>query len=378
MRRLASNSLGTLSSLALFGCQSIIGADFGSVQAAKVCVPLHAPTRPADLPMATDTVDFTVVLDELAFGDDGPDAGASRSVGYDQDGVCTVPGGPPSCKAYPWLDAKPLLDGDDGRDDAVGGLFAAQKAVFGGALIGSDEENAGVMAGTSAPPGVLRVRGFSGLATDDHVVVELFQAAALDFGDSAELADGGMRRPALDATDHWPIVRATLTEDDAGTDVASSQRDDDAFVVDSTLVAHFDHLLLPMHNIYVEVSKAVLSGHLAYDASTGWVLRDGTLAARILTDFLLGFVPLATRSTVNVSLCTDDVANYQVVKKVLCGAADLPAKDDDPDSSCEFTSLGLGFQSSPASLGPVVDIVPPPSPCSPDTDPGRDTCATRE
>jgi hypothetical protein len=375
--------------LALFGCQSIIGADFASARervadagvrrepdAAVACVLHEPPVHPLDLPPATDSVDFTVVIDQLDFGDeDLSEAGAPPAVGYDLDGVCTEHEDMPSCTAYPWIHST-VLDGPGGRDDAVGNLFKAQKRVFGGALISTEEENEGVVAGLAAPPGILRIRGFSGLASDDHVVVELFQAGAFDLNRrSGQLGDAGVR-PAFDASDHWPLVRDTLLNPD-GMPLESSQRDDHAFVMDSMLVAHFDRLQLPMHNIYVDTSKAVITGHLAYSAVSGWTVRDGTMAARIRTDFLLGFVPLATQSAVGISLCTNDALNYQAAKTALCSAADLPAVDGDPTSACTYASLGVGFQSSPASLGPIIDVPPPASRCPPETDPARDTCATQ-
>jgi hypothetical protein len=86
-------------------------------------------------------------------------------------------------------------------------------------------------------------------------------------------------------------------------------------------------------------------------------------------------VPLATRSAVNVSLCTDDALNYKLAKTILCETADLPAKEGDPRSPCAFASLGVNFQSSPASLGPVVDVAPFASPCPPETDPANDHCS---
>jgi hypothetical protein len=129
-----------------------------------------------------------------------------------------------------------------------------------------------------------------------------------------------------------------------------------------------------MHDIYVEVLKVTFAGHLHYSPDSGWTVRDGTLAGKIRTDFLLGFVPLATRSAVNVSLCTDDALNYEMTKKILCQSADLPETEGDPRSPCAFASLGMNFESSPASLGAIVDVAPLESPCPPETDPAGDHC----
>jgi hypothetical protein len=373
VRLRVSNLAAALGFLPAIGCQTIIGADFDSAKLAPskpACELATPPVRPDDLPRATDSVDFTVVIDQLEFGDEAPDAGPVRPVGYDLDGLCTGEDGPPSCKPYPWLHSD-HRDGPDGRDDAIGDLFIAQKRVFGLSLIGTTEENEGINAGRAAPPGVLRVRGFSGLASDDHVTVELFQAASFDFADPPLPPGAVPRRPVFDPSDHWPIVRSTLQSESP---VESNQRDEDAFVLDNTLVAHFDALLLPMHDIYVEVLKVTFAGHLHYSPDSGWTVRDGTLAGKIRTDFLLGFVPLATRSAVNVSLCTDDALNYEMTKKILCQSADLPETEGDPRSPCAFASLGMNFESSPASLGAIVDVAPLESPCPPETDPAGDHC----
>jgi hypothetical protein len=362
--------------LPLLGCQTIIGAEFDSAQLAPSkpsCQPARPPVRPAHLPSATDSVDFTVVIDQLDFGDMAPDAGKSRPVGYDQDGVCTGEDGPLSCTPYSWLDSMPE-DGPGGRDDAVAELLKQQKSLFGISLIGSDEENEGTVAGLGAPTGILRVRDFSGLASDDHVTVELFQAAAYSLAEPPVGPDAVPKRPSFDASDHWPVVRASL-EADGASPLESTQRDDDAFVIDNTLVAHFDMLQLPMHNVYVEAMQVAFTASLHYSAASGWTVRDGTLAGKIRTDFLLGFVPLATRSAVNVSLCTDDALNYKLAKTLLCQTADLPAEKGNRKSPCAFASVGVNFQSSPASLGPVVDVLPQPSPCPPLTDPANDHCS---
>jgi hypothetical protein len=365
--------------MAVLGCQTLIGADFGSAHLAPAsapegCTPKQPPKRPADLPPAGDSVDFTVVIDQLDFGDEAPDAGAKSEVGYDLDGLCTTKSGPPSCRQASWLDQAPAVDGPDGRDDGVGNLFKAQRMVLpGGALIGTTEENQGLVSGTTAPVGVLRITGYAGFGSDDHVVVELFQAAPFNATPHGAGSDGGSS-PRFDASDQWPIARETLVDKD-GDSIESTQRDDAAFVIGNQLVANFDTLKLPMHNVYVDVSKATLTGDLHHDLATGqWTLMNGTLVGRIETKSLLAFAPLATITVVHVALCKDDPLNYDKVKRFMCQSADLPAIDGDPKSACTFTSFGMNFQTSPASLGPVVDVAPLPDPCPPNYDPAKDTC----
>ena len=382
MKRRIAPLAAVCASIAALGCQTLIGADFGSARPAPaaastspVCKLEGVPKRPADLPMAADSVAFTAVIDQLDLGDETSDAGAVAAVGYDLDGLCTTASGPPSCRQYSWLDQAPAVDGPGGRDDGIGNLFKAQRTILvGNALISSSEENAGLVSGATAPVGVLRIRDFSGLVSDDRVVVELFQAAAYDAVPRPSGGDAGGALPRFDESDHWPIVRDTLLDSDGG-DPESAQRDESAFVIGGQLVANFDKLRLPMHNIFLDVSKATLTGDLSRDKKTGrWTLQNGTLAARLETRALLAFAPLATITQVGVALCKDDALNYDKVKRFMCQSADLPAIDGDPKSDCTYTSLGMHFQTSPASLGPIVEVSPLPDPCPPDQDPATDTC----
>src|SRR5689334_3736075 len=102
------------------GCASIIGADFDSarlsapkadasrdavVERAPKCNPSKPPERPVDLPMATDEIDFTVVVKSVDFGDNAPDGGTPGyfTTGYDLDDLCSGPHGPSACTAQPWI-----------------------------------------------------------------------------------------------------------------------------------------------------------------------------------------------------------------------------------------------------------------------------------
>lgn len=392
-RRIATLSAGW-ASIATLGCQTLIGADFDSARLAPAkvvkdgggsssCKLWEPPERPPNL-QAGDSIDFTVVISHLDFGDEGPDGGVTGLVGYDLDNLCTTQNGPPSCKPYDWLSQAPKADGPRGRDDGVGNLFKQQRSVLpGGALIGTTEENAGLAAGESAPPGLLHIEGYSGYASDDHVVVEFYQVARFNaVPQPGALGDGGGVRPRFDASDHWPLVRETLLPPgkhpdggraDASDRVETTQTDVTAFVNDRQLVAHFAKLRLPMRNVFIDVSNAVLTAELHIDSGS-WRLEHGTLSSRLETRSLLAFAPLATKSFIGVALCKTDDLNYTNVKRILCESADLPAVDGDPTTPCTYTSLGMGFETSPASLGPVVDVPPLADPCPSTADPATDTC----
>lgn len=398
-RRLATHFALTSSLLSLtVGCESIIGADFSgarlrparlrdastdanSAEAMPPCNPLVPVERQPDMAHATDTVEFTVVVRTVDYGDDAPDAGspAYASRGYDLDDTCTAGLRTSSCTPRSWIGSV-TADGPRGQDNAVGGLLAAQAGVFGRQVVGSNFLNAAVARGEDAPVGVLRIRGFGGLSEDDRVEVDWFVAAP-----PLVTPDGGTRPatvPAFDAGDQWPILSPSVADPTVATAAAtvSLYRDPTAFVTRNQLVAHFSTLIFPISNVYFTVTDAVLTGEIERDPVSGiWMLINASFAGHGRTDDLLGVIPeiVQTLFGSSVHLCTDDQANYSQVKRYICGSADVPAtRGARPDSACVGSSVGASLVTAPATLGAIVEPVPRPELCPPATAPKNDTCAT--
>lgn len=367
-------------------CAQIIGADFDSAKLAEpkhdaaaeeasLCDPLLPPERPTDLPMATDEIEFTVVVRTVDFGDSAPDGGtpAYLETGYDLDGLCTGPHGPSSCAPQPWIGGI-HPDGPRGQDDAVALLLLNQKPTFGVQAIGSARANSSVALGHDAPLGVIRVRGFGGLGEDDHVEVDWFAVTALGVAGGP---DGGVS-PKFDAGDRWPILSTSVVDPTVANpaDAVSVYRDAQAFVTKNVLVARFPRIAIPLSNVYFELQVVALTAEITRDQiARTWRLDNVVVAGGTSTNGLLGVIPQIAAIVFGVPLCTDNHANYPAVKRFLCESADLPSTPGLPTTSrCASTSVGAKMQTAPASLGPIVAPPVLPSPCPPATDPHNDSC----
>lgn len=381
-------------------CASIIGADFDAAQkrpestnsidasspadassnmsdgasetSAPVCDPLSPPgKRPPGNESPGDTVEITVVLKEVDFGDGGPDGGVPRygEQGFDLDGVCTVPG-PSSCTPQPWI-GEVTNDGPRGQDNAIGRLLQVQKAEFGVQAAGTAVDNDAVARGADAPTAVLRLKNFGGLSEDERVEVDWFVPAPLEAS-----ADGGLEAPAFDASDAWPILSTTVADATAKSagETVSKDRDDSAYVTRNRLVAHFDHVVIPLRNSYFDTYDVVLTGELRRDITTKvWSIENGTFAGHAHVDDLLAVIPEIAHRIFGATLCTDNTLNYAPVKRYICSSADMPASR--AGGACTETSFGIGFTTAPASLGALVLPPPPIEVCLPTTSPANDSCS---
>jgi hypothetical protein len=112
------------------------------------------------------------------------------------------------------------------------------------------------------------------------------------------------------------------------------------------------------------------------DAATEqWQLTDGVLSGWAETTALLQVVADVSYSLTDVTLCTDNTANYPGVKAYICASADLSANPSDPDAPCTRTSLGARFSARPATLGVLGEPTALPPLCPPETHPAFDDCA---
>lgn len=373
----------------IFGCESVIGADFGAARlrpkaqteagvegGVTTCNLLVPPSRPALAP-TTDAIDFTVVVRSIDLGDVAPDAGLATPLlrGYDIDGVCSRSQSTSSCTPQAWIGAV-TLDGPRGQDNAVGQLIVDQQKVFGVRVLGSDITNDALVHGIDPPVAVLRVRAYSGFSEDDHVEVDWYVATTL-----SATTDGGTAAavsPAFDTTDRWPIFSDTVQNPSAatGADTVSLYRDANAFVSKRQLVAHMDSAQMPMRGVFFDVTDIWLTGDLVRDTVSGqWTIENGVIEARGSVDELLSLVPDIASRVFGVTICTDDQANYPKIKRYVCGSADLPQVKGAPATSpCTGSSVGLSINTSSASLGNLVPRPQRTSPCTQATDPQYDKC----
>jgi len=103
---------------AAIACEQVIGADFGVMRVdCKHAKPPPAPTTP----LGGGMTDIIEAVHGVEFGE----VTGFRAFGFDGDGKCTLEGEGPSCALAKWVDAGPVPDGLDGRDNAIGLLVQA-------------------------------------------------------------------------------------------------------------------------------------------------------------------------------------------------------------------------------------------------------------
>ena len=372
----------------LVGCEEIIDARFDDAELARMeagapvpdgspplteaaaCDLLHPPER-GQIPPAPGATEFTVVISSIDYGDRATSIPPEYlSVGYDLDNRCTA-AGETSCRPHNWIEAD-HTDGARGEDNATGHLLYTEAAVFGVQIVSSEAMNSGLVAGADAPTGLLRVRGYGGLALDDHVEVDWYVASL------PSPADGGFVAPALEESDQWTVLSSSVA-DPTATDAANTNsiyRDANAFVTRGSLVAHFARTMIPLADVYFEVNDVTLTATVVRDAATEqWLLMDGILSGWAETNSLLQVVANVGYSISGVMLCTDNTANYPAVKAFICSSSDLSANPDDVNAPCTRTSVGARFSARPATLGVLAEPVQTASLCPPETDPALDDCA---
>jgi hypothetical protein len=360
---LAKLTLGVATAM-LAGCESVIGFDFDAVEPAAPCHPAR-PNAPPGVTDAGGNVEFTGVVIDAAYGDGQDAQGQPNFVtqGYDLDGLCTGPNGPASCTPPAWIKS-PETDGANGRDNGVGRMFAAQDERLGVTLVSSDNLSPLVNAGTHAPNGIIRVRGYNGFHEDDQVEVDWFVALAPGLQGQRAFV------PAFDGSDQWPLDEDTLdgTTDDGAP--RSLYRDTKAYVSGYQLVAHFSRIELPLANVYFEAHDVILTSQITQTATSATRLQKGLVAGFVPMASFLDVIPLTAAAITGLSLCRDS-APYPGIKNFICVAADSPL-DRSSGGECDAASFGIAFETAQVMLGPAA---PPPMLDNPCNDP-PDTCST--
>ncbi len=347
---LAAVSIGSV----LVACESIIGANFGSVKEID-CAHVSPPDAPPSQGVSTGH-DLVFVVSTFDLGDeDDSNGGHYRTIGYDLDHVCTNEGQPGDCQSPPWANGDPT-DGIDGRDNAIGQLVHSQSVAFGSTVFQSPAESMLTSAGKNAPIALFHVIGYSGEADDDQVIVEWY---------TPSIPLSGL--PVVD----WkttpvvvPVSLASVTPNASGNADAGNADggapayaakfvDMHAYVNHSTLVAHFSSgPAVQFTNVPFPVVNAVLTGTLS---GTNMTLANGTLAGIVQESDMFRLLPRFTQQLIGQPVCQTE-AYYKQIKSFYCQFVDiLLSGNPDPNKPCDGDSFGVSFQTVPAVLGPAVD-----------------------
>jgi hypothetical protein len=321
------------------------------------------------------------------------DASAPRPpYGYDLDNVCTCPG-PPSCVQE--QGAPTTCDDDAGGNTGIDNtdidLF---RGLGGAASTGTAQIDDGLQAGQYGL--LLAIDNYNGLADDANVTVSFY----VSNGINRNPLDGGMTPPDFSSgNDLWTIDPNSLVvkPQDAGavpscahlsgSTCQSIYSDDQAYVSDFVVVAHFNQLMVAfgdrsfLGGATMQLSSAIVVGKLdEVELPTGfsYELTSGTIAGRWPTKALLGTLATIPDTTMEGGfLCGEDKLDYDIIKRVVCQIADIsqnPANDN-MNAACDAVSVGMTFSAGPAQLGAVFAVPPAPAGCTTDAGfPFTDTC----
>ncbi len=317
-----------------------------------------------DPPPSEPTGDAGMIVSAIRLIDFGE--GKKQEIGIDLDRRCTCEGDGPSCQTRATMTPDAGCDGVGGVDNEGRKLFALL-ALFGAQGFGSPYYSKVMESGGGTA--LLRVSDYNGAPDDKQVTLTWYVTMGYHF-----VNDGGV--PKWDGTDKWPISSDCLV--DASVD---SPRfvDTHAYVTNGVLVANLAESDFFLGDLTSRIDIRVKQGYLVAkveklaDAGSAWTLRDGLLAGRWnLPDV---FHALSSyRSNKGDPFCTNSPV-YGQAKALYCGAADLPSQIDSLSSVvCDAISFGVLFQTFPAVLGDVLTPPPPLPGCTPDIDPGNDSC----
>jgi hypothetical protein len=348
---------------------------------AAVCVPALPPARPQgvgeasvtdnELPDA-DNIMVVAALRTIDIGVSGsPDAGIPP-FGYDLDTVCTCPG-PPSCVQQ--KNAPETCDDDAGRDNTDIQLF---RDLSGPASAGTNEIDQGLTAGQFGL--LVVITNYNGQSDDPAVTVDFYVSNGVN-----RSADGGIPAPNFDGNDHWTIDPGSIVGGQPGGPPVYS--DPAAYVTGGSLVAHLSQLPIAFGNrsflggARMQLYEAVIVGSLKAEivgdsGALRFALQSGTIAGRWPTSYILTTLASIPQQGGGY-LCGNDSLDYQIIKAVVCSAADISSLSnlDNMNAPCDAISVGMQFTAAPAQLGDVLMVNPAPAGCQDSGIPWTDQCS---
>jgi hypothetical protein len=293
------------------------------------------------------------------------DGNAWKDLGYDLDGLCT---GSDTCEGTDSpLSCAPTVpqiatDGNYCRDNTFGRLEYAAALVpelstkYG---LSDDQFNCALCVGDYNF--VIRISGYNGEANDDRVRVDLYPSPGLEKRLPWDCSKEDWRtHPCFTSDLPWTIQKDALTDVHDGPDLGDSTlADPAAYVKDGYLVGQLppDTLFwFPGYNALVvafplKLQRATVSGKLTRGPDGVWRLADGIIGGRAKgTDIVQGFRLMG--------FCETD-SNYSIMTDFVQKNLDLLADgSNDPNTTCDAMSVGLGFTALQAVAGKVATVDP--------------------
>lgn len=325
-------------------------------------LPGQPPAPPANAPAADASMRTVFAVRKLFLGDidrtGKSDANAWKKFGYNLDGKVTKSGAKDVCAP---AGAGPVVDGDDGIDNAFGSRVISTLSSF--LPNPSKTANDSIEAGTYTF--LLDIRGLEDnpKQTNTKVASQFFGALGFGMG-NADL------KPRWDGTDSWPVSGDFLV-DPKNPAAGSKLSFADGYVVDGLWVSgKAGNLVLSIaiggSTVPLRMQNAFLTAR-----RSGTNLVEGTVAGVIPTQELISALGKVAGS-INPQACPGTPL-FDIVANTLKTAADSRL-DGVLGGECDAISMGIGFEAvvaqAPSKLAES-PAVPPPDPCTnPPTDGG--------
>jgi hypothetical protein len=353
-----------------------VATDAPDGAAGAACVLAVPVDPPAEKNVPGDN-EYTFVVRRFDVGDGSlGDGGLTPgTIGYDIDGECTTSSTPARCKAS----SAAALDGPGGRDNALGVLITRIPTLVRNFPLTVQVMNQEVESGRTPPQGLFRVRGYGGDRNDDHVEVDWLLPSSLPSADSAQVT-----APTWTSNDRWPVFSDSFTRavstfcgpaDDAQASAPEKRTSLTAYVSDQHLVAHFpDGLPIRFWVFEAPLVDVVMTADLIFDFNSQTIaMKNGVISGRAPAIAVLHDIPTLQQLTKTEPECRSD-SLYPATKAFICSGADWSCAADSA-AACDWYSVGIAFETAPASVGETIPDLDLPDPCPGDEDPGTDSCA---
>lgn len=314
---------------------------------------LHEPPpRPEGTDDGEDAGEVVFALKDVTL-DQGGDQW--RDIGFDLDGLCSVPPDPQVECDPPHPTVSPETDGNGGIDNAFGHQLYPLVAV----TLPTLQEDARASEELGLGAIMVRVRGWNGRPNDPRVdamiAISVFGASGdgsgsapeVTFGadGSPQLPDGSEPAPPAWEGDDWFWVRPeNFVEGNLDRPVL---RDDNAYVADNQLVA-----VLPERTdiLFQATEQAVLvrlTESIAYADLTDRSVMPSQVAGRWA---ILDILQTAER----VGICPG-TGQYDIISTQLDRSADIRSQAGTGGAGvdCDALSIGVTFVGYPANIGGI-------------------------
>ncbi len=300
-----------------------------------------------------------------------PSDTAWRDIGFDLDGVCTQS---PTCPTdSPVVSCKPTgvpvpVDGDYCRDNTFGELEVKASSIpdVGGKYgLNDDAFNCALCVGDYNF--IIKVTGYNGQVDDEQVRLDLYPSPGVEQPIPLDCTSSTWRQAETCFTTSMPftVQDTAVATPQGGPDLPDAViNDPNAYVRGGYVVAQlppdtlfwFPGYNAPATAFPLAFAQAVVTGRITKAQDGTWSLVDGTIAGRATEQQILQGFRL-------IGFCESD-PNYPIMQNYLHTNLDILASGtDDPKTTCDSISVGIGFSAGQATAGNLVHVNPP-VPCT--------------